>query len=99
MENILVQYNKLDQFSQQLVAEFIELLIKQQAKRHAPSRNKGTPKHKFEQKPDITQPDQPHFDYQAYRNKLLSLKPWSADEIKTFDENLTLFKNMKMETW
>jgi hypothetical protein len=99
MENILLKYNKLDQFSQQVVDELIELLIQQQAKRSSIARKKGQTKLSPGQKNDNEPTQQPRFDYQAYRSKLLTLRTWSAEDIKAFDENLALFRNMKMTSW
>jgi hypothetical protein len=95
MENILLKYNKLDQLSQQLVDDFIEMLAnRQQAKVKKGKKQAQAPKPS--EKADGAQPV---FDYQAYKKQLLSLPPWTSEEVRIFDQNLGLFKNMKLDEW
>lgn len=88
MENILIKYNALDRFSQQLVDDFIELLAKRQL-----TTMKKTNGEKSSASKSIS------FDYSDYQKQLLNMQPWSIEEIKSFDENLALFSKMSITEW
>jgi hypothetical protein len=99
VENLLLKYNLLDQFSQKLVEDFVELLIKRQtlgklAAKKRTDKPVGQPV-PTGQKAQGSMP----FDYQSYKKQLLALKPWTGEEVKAFDENLALFKNMTLKEW
>lgn len=104
MENLLLKYNLLDQFSQKLVDDFIELLIKRQQPNKDSSKSK-TAKPSNQATPgqpapnDKAEPSNTSFDYQAYKKQLLTLPTWTDEEVKAFDENLSTFRKMKISEW
>ena len=104
MENLLPKYNLLDQFSQKLVDDFIELLIKRQHPVKVSSLPKPS-KAKKQSAPGQASPDNQAepgntaFDYKAYKKQLLALRPWTKEEVKEFDENLSAFRKMTMTEW
>ncbi|MCU0348466.1 MAG: hypothetical protein MUC59_16115 [Saprospiraceae bacterium] len=93
MENLLLKYNRLDQFSQKLVEDFVELLIKRQ------TAGKSAAKKRTSEPTGPARQDKSSFDYQAYKKQLLTLRPWTSEDIKAFDEDLALFKNMTLKEW
>lgn len=95
MENILLKYQKLDQLSQQLVDDFIEMLVKRQQAKV----KKGKKQAQADSSSEKVVAVQPVFDYQSYKKQLLALNPWTSEEVRAFDENLRLFKNMTLKEW
>ena len=100
----MVKYEALDHFSQKLVLDFVELLLKRQSPK--PSATSPKSKHEGKRKANglavgDNQAEQGYtpFDYQAYRKQLLALRPWSSEEVKEFDENLAAFKKMTFKEW
>lgn len=106
MDNLTLQYNRLDSFSQKLVLDFIELLLKRQGGK--PTQNdvvsdqvveyKRLLKEQPFEKPAIETANIP-FNYDEYRKRLLEMPPWTDEEIAEFDENIAAFKNWKIEEW
>ena len=94
MDNLLLKYNKLDQLSQQLVDDFIEMLVNRQQ-----AIAKKGKKQTVKSLPEQVGSFQTLFDHQAYKKQLLSLPTWTSDDVKAFDENLALFKNMSLKEW
>ena len=100
----MLKYNLLDQFSQKLVDDFIELLIKRQLPTKASASSKAAKATK-QAAPGQPSPDSQAeqgntaFDYQAYRKQLLTMQPWTNEEVKEFDENLSTFRKMTMTEW
>ncbi|MBI5916681.1 MAG: hypothetical protein HY842_14990 [Bacteroidetes bacterium] len=104
METLLIKYESLDQFSQKLVLDFVDLLLKRQNPKPSASSPKLRPRDKRKSSglavgDNQAEPGNTPFDYQAYRKQLLALRPWSIEEVKEFDENLAAFKNMTFKEW